>query len=191
MGIIALCAYGIMNGWLLMGTLVLFLSYINQITNSINNLINQFPQITQFAESVASINEILNSEEESEVLVGKQILDKVHGDYSFENVTFSYDGTSGSGKSTFVNLAIGLFQPMSGTIKIDGLISTDINMRELRKSVGVVTQDPILFRGTIAENIAHGRDYSSEQIEYAANIANAHEFISKLPYKYDSIIGDS
>lgn len=142
---------------------------------------------------------------------------KINGfqhDIKFDHVTFNYKGTerkaldnisltihkgeivalvgsSGAGKSTFVDLIPRFFDVTEGKICIDGLDIRDIDINNLRSLFGIVSQDPILLHDTIANNIVFGgQGYTSEQIKQAAIIANAHDFISALPQGYDTSIGD-
>ena len=131
----------------------------------------------------------------------------------FENVTFGYDvddpvihdvsltagfnekvalvGESGGGKSTLVNLLLGLYRPSSGTLRVCGHDIAELSAAQLRGMVGVVFQDAALFSGTIRENIAYGRpDASDAEIEDAARRANADGFIRAFPQGYDTVIGE-
>ena len=100
-------------------------------------------------------------------------------------------GTSGAGKSTFVDLVPRFFDVTKGRICIDGHDVRDLDISSLRSLFGIVSQDPILLHDTIANNIVFGaQGYTSEQIKQAAIIANAHDFISALPQGYDTSIGD-
>jgi ATP-binding cassette subfamily B protein len=135
--IVAGCAVLIIRGQMLVGSLVLFLSYATQLTGTITNIMNQFPAITEFAEAVFSIREVLDADDE-EPSRGKHKPERVQGRIEFSEVAFAYRegqaifdglsvtieagttvalvGPSGSGKSTFVNLALGLLQPQHGSI---------------------------------------------------------------------------
>lgn len=100
-------------------------------------------------------------------------------------------GSSGSGKSTLVDMIPGFYHPDQGRVLIDGYPISDLNLASLRKTMGIVTQEVILFHDTIASNIAYGLgDVSAADVEQAARAANAHEFIAKLPAGYDTVIGD-
>lgn len=100
-------------------------------------------------------------------------------------------GESGGGKSTIVNLLLGLYRPTSGTLSVCGHEVSDLNSAELRASVGVVFQEPNLFSGTIRENIAYGLPQASEEeIVDVAKRANAHGFIMAFPDGYDTVIGE-
>ncbi|MGB9677303.1 MAG: ABC transporter ATP-binding protein, partial [Candidatus Ratteibacteria bacterium] len=98
---------------------------------------------------------------------------------------------SGSGKTTIINLLCKFYDIQDGEILIDGKNLRDIPSYELRKHIGLVLQEPFLFRGTIAENISYGKpDATFEEIINAAKIANAHEFIMKFPNGYDTLLGE-
>jgi len=134
-------------------------------------------------------------------------------DISFENISFKYldeyvlrdfslkikkgqtvalVGQSGSGKSTLANLITRFYDVNKGVIKIDGIDIKDIKQKSLRGLMGIVTQESILFNDTVKNNISLGVETSSlKQVEDAANIANAHEFIKDLPLQYETNIGDS
>ncbi len=100
-------------------------------------------------------------------------------------------GTSGSGKTTVVNLILRLFDPTGGRILVDGVQLEEYTRESWLYGVGYVSQDPFIFHGTVAENIAFGRKgHSTSAVMEAARIANAHEFISKLPRCYDTIVGE-
>lgn len=132
---------------------------------------------------------------------------------SFDHVTFGYDesvavltditfaiaegeriafvGESGGGKTTLVNLLLGLYAPDAGAVRIQGTDVRDVPLARLRRETGVVFQDAALFSGTIAENIAYGApDATRGQVERVARRANADEFIAKLPDGYDAEIGE-
>lgn len=100
-------------------------------------------------------------------------------------------GATGSGKSTLVKLLLRLYEIQSGSITLDGIDIRELELRELRRAIGWVSQDVFLFHGTVAENIAYGSfDASLEQIQAAAEIAEAHEFIQQLPHGYHTIVGE-
>ncbi len=135
------------------------------------------------------------------------------GRIAFENVSFGYEkdrlvlhdvtfelsagescafiGPSGAGKSTLLNLVPRFFDPNSGAVKLEGVDLRELRLKDLREQVAVVLQEPIILPTTIAENIAYGKpDASIAEIEAAARAANAHEFVSKLPAKYQTIVGE-
>jgi ATP-binding cassette subfamily B protein len=137
----------------------------------------------------------------------------IKGALQFKNVTFSYNermpvlryfslmlpagkttaivGATGSGKSTLVKLILRFYDIQYGQITLDGIDITQLNLRDLRRAIGLVSQDVFLFHGTVAENIAYGSfDTTDEEIVNAAKIAEAHEFIAQLPSGYQTIVGE-
>ena len=136
------------------------------------------------------------------------------GAVTFEKVTFAYDkgakvlkgvdftipahstvalvGESGEGKSTIANLIVRFYEAQGGVISIDGTAINGVTQRSLRKQVGIVFQDPSLFSGSIEENIAYGlgRKYTTAELETAAGMANAADFIAKLPKAYKTEVGE-
>jgi ATP-binding cassette subfamily B protein len=100
-------------------------------------------------------------------------------------------GPSGAGKSTVFQLMLRFFAAQSGTIRFDGVDIADLDPIALRSRIAVVAQDPVIFSGTIADNIRYGRqDASIEQIRHAADAAAASEFIEKLPQGFDTLVGE-
>jgi len=210
--IVVLAAIAVIRKQLLLGEMFLFIQYFNMIVNKIIAIINQFPILLRFSESMNSINEVLDSPD-IEYNAGKKQVRHLKGHIGFERVSFNYDqhtrvlkninlsiepgetvglvGPSGSGKTTFVNLVLGLYRGYDGIITIDDMPLDTIDMRSVRQQIGVVTQEPILFSGTVRDNIVHGRhvDGDAPVIE-AARKANAHEFITDLADGYDSLIGE-
>ncbi|ASC69514.1 ABC transporter protein [Halomicronema hongdechloris C2206] len=138
---------------------------------------------------------------------------QVRGEIRFEDITFAYAdrtpvvqhftlkvpagqtiaivGSTGSGKSTLVKLLLRFYEVNQGRITLDGIDLRDLDPRDLRRAIGLVSQDVFLFHGTVAENIAYGSfGASREAIMEAAEIAEAHEFIAQLPQGYDTIVGE-
>ncbi|RIJ44411.1 ABC transporter ATP-binding protein, partial [Maribellus luteus] len=100
-------------------------------------------------------------------------------------------GHSGSGKSTLVNLICRFYDVSEGAIRLDGTDIRSLPVSEFRRNIGLVLQEPFLFFGTIADNIAYGKpDATREEIVAAARAAHAHEFILRLPHGYDSLVGE-
>jgi len=142
-------------------------------------------------------------------------LDTVRGDISFKDVSFRYPmrpdapvlsefnlkikkgsvvalvGQSGSGKSTCIQLLERFYDPTGGKIYIDGTDIAEMNVKWMRQQIGLVGQEPVLFVGTIADNIRYGKpDASMEEVEAAARMANAHNFIMEFPDKYLTQVGE-
>ncbi|MFM9264582.1 ABC transporter ATP-binding protein [Tychonema sp. BBK16] len=140
-------------------------------------------------------------------------ISSIKGALEFKNVTFSYNqrrpilqyfslklmagkttaivGATGSGKSTLVKLILRLYEVQYGKITLDGIELNKLNLKDLRRAIGLVSQDVFLFHGTVAENIAYGSfDATNSDIIDAAKIAEAHEFIAQLPDGYETIVGE-
>jgi ABC-type multidrug transport system fused ATPase/permease subunit len=101
-------------------------------------------------------------------------------------------GLTGAGKTTLVSLIPRFYTATSGRVLVDGIDVRDYQIRSLREKIAIVLQDPVLFSGTIAENLRYGRlDATDAEIEQAARAAHAHEFVSRLPKKYDTHIAEA
>jgi len=137
----------------------------------------------------------------------------IQGKVTFENVKFGYNpeqlvlkgvnlqanpgqmvalvGATGSGKTTIINLILRFYDVSDGAVKIDGVDVRSVTQASLRRQIGIVLQDNILFSGTVAENIAFGAPYATQaEIEAAAQMANVHEFITSLPQGYTTKLGE-
>ncbi|NMA95376.1 MAG: ATP-binding cassette domain-containing protein [Clostridiales bacterium] len=197
---------------LTLGTLVAFINYMGRFYGPVEFFARMNDSIQQAATSAERVFEIIDAVPEPNIDEG-MTLDTVKGSIEFKDVDFYYDkgenvledinlkiepgetvglvGSTGSGKSTIVNLIMRYYEPTDGKILLDGIDLRDIDMQSLRKHTGIVLQDPFLFRDTIANNIAYGNPgVSIEQIIEAAKTANAHDFISKLPDAYDTHLGE-
>jgi ATP-binding cassette subfamily B protein len=105
--------------------------------------------------------------------------------------TVALIGHTGSGKTTLASLIPRFYDVTSGAVELDGVDVRDVTLRSLRGAIGVVTQDPFLFSASVRENIAFGRaDATDEEVEHAARLAQAHEFIAELPDGYETVIGE-
>jgi len=206
-------AYLILAGAMTVGALTVYLSYLNKFFKPVKDLATTTNAIAQAAVGVERIRAILETDtiipEKADAIDAPPI----RGEIVFENVAFAYDianpvlqdvsftikpgqlvgivGPTGSGKSTVVSLLPRFYDPIKGTVKIDGHDVRDLKLKSLREQIGYVLQDTALFRGTIAENIAFGRPTASrDEIIAAAELANAHEFISKMAKGYDTMVGE-
>ncbi|MCX7592336.1 MAG: ABC transporter ATP-binding protein/permease [Fischerella sp.] len=170
----------------------------------------------QYQRAMASTNRVMNLLDTPVAIHPGNLflsVEKVRGEIKFQNVSFAYQnrqaliknlyldipagktiaivGSTGSGKSTLVKLLLRFYEVQSGTITLDGINIQELNLKDLRRCMGLVSQDVFLFHGTVAENIAYGTfDATEEQIIVAAKIAEAHEFITCLPQGYETIVGE-
>lgn len=194
------------------GLLVSFVSYASMFYNPVNFFANFSDTYKNTLASAEKILDILDAEPEHDF--GKSnIPERIDGRIEFKNVNFSFDrskkvlndinvviepgdvvgivGTTGSGKSTLINLIMRYYDDYDGEIFIDGMNLKDIDMQYYRNQIGFVQQEPLMFKDTIFNNIAYGSDNPHvEQVLRAADIANAHGFISRLPDAYDTVLGE-
>ncbi len=195
------------------GALTVYLSYLTKFFKPVKDLATTTNAIAQAAVGVDRIRAILDTDdiipERSDAIEPATI----KGEITFEHVAFAYAadapvlkdvsftikpgqmvgvvGPTGSGKSTVVSLIPRFYDPTAGTVKIDGQDVRSYKVQPLRDQMGYVLQDTVLFRGTIRDNIAFGSPKATkEEIEQAAKLANADEFISRMPKGYDTMVGD-
>jgi ATP-binding cassette, subfamily B, bacterial len=201
---------------LTVGDLVMFLSYLAALLGPIAALAGSATALQNSLSGLDRVLDLLAEPVEMPAEPGAIIIqrDSVAGRITLRNVSFTYPaspapvlheinldvqpgemialvGPSGAGKTTLCNLIARFYDPTIGGVFLDGTNLRDITADSYRRLLGIVEQDTFLFDGTIAENIAYGRRGASHQeIAQAAKLANAHEFISKLPSGYDSLIGE-
>jgi ABC-type multidrug transport system fused ATPase/permease subunit len=179
---------------------------INQLANLTETLMSGHTALTKVFELLDEDNVELSN-------IGFESMAPIRGEVTFENVDFEYsDGTcalqgvsfatqpsrqialvgeSGAGKSTLIHLILGLYLPTAGKVLIDGRDITEMNLRNVRRQMGIVSQETILVNGTVRDNIRYGTpEASDEDVIAAAKVANAHEFISKLADGYEAQIGE-
>ncbi|NLE44662.1 MAG: ABC transporter ATP-binding protein, partial [Chloroflexi bacterium] len=215
-GMVAILLYGgqlVIGQQLTIGALVAFTSYVSQLLAPIRRLCMIVAAIAQAVASGERVFEILDAESEVQDEPGAYNLERVEGYVRFERVSFGYAGrdhvlehvsidahpgqvvallgSTGSGKSTIVNLIPRFYDPSEGRITLDGHDIRKIRLRSLRVHIGVVLQDTTLFATSIRENIAFGRpDASEDEIIAAAKAAAAHEFIMGFPEQYQTRVGE-
>jgi ATP-binding cassette subfamily B protein len=216
-GIVAVVWYGgglVEKGEMQLSDLLTFLFYTTFIGASMSGLGDLYAQLQRTIGASERLSEIM--EEESEVNLDLNLnMNKIEASVSFENVKFNYPsrtdievlkninlnisagekvalvGQSGAGKSTIVQLLMKLYPLTEGSIKVDNVDIKDIDVTELRNHIAIVPQEVMLFGGSILENIRYGRpDATDEEIFLAAKRANAFEFISKFPEKFDTLVGE-
>lgn len=200
------------EGGLTVGLLVSFISYASMFYTPVNFFANLNDAYQNTLASAEKVLDILDAEPEHDFGKGK-IPERMDGKIEFKNVNFSFDrskkilsninlviepgdivgivGTTGSGKSTLINLLMRYYDEYDGQILIDGNNIRDIDMQYFRSQIGFVQQEPLMFKDTIFNNIAYGNpNVHVEQVLHAADIANAHGFICRLPDAYDTILGE-
>ena len=205
-------AWLVFGGSVTVGALTAFLAYISRFYGRVESMIRMVPATQRAAASAQRIFEILDcTPTVAEVphplnpgrVKGRIEIAGVHFRYGPREILHGIDltvepgemiglvGTSGSGKTTLANLVCRFYDPSSGSISVDGNDLKQLSIPEYRRNLGCVLQEPFLFFGTVAENIAYGRpDASRAQIVSAARAAGAHEFILALPAAYDSRVGE-
>lgn len=198
------------EGRLSQGEIVAFINYANQILYALLAMSNLIILLTKAMASASRVNEILDTEPEMTEAAGTAEVVEEAPTVSFRNVTLRYGktgdpaleninidirkgetvgiiGGTGAGKSSFVNLIPRFYDAESGEVLVDGRNVKDWNISKLREKIGVVPQKAVLFSGTVAENIRMGKlSATDKEVERAAKIAQAHEFISRLPQGYDT-----
>jgi len=203
----------VVGGTMTAGILTVFLSYLARFFKPVQDLAKMTNAIAQTAVAAERVQTILQTGEVIPERRNARDPKFLRGDIVFEHVAFGYDhklpvlrdvsfriepgqfvgivGHTGSGKSTIISLLPRFYDPTSGRITIDGVDVRDYQLQGLRRQFGFVLQDTVLFRGTIRENIAYGRpDATAREILEAAQFANAHEFIVRMPEGYDTIVGE-
>lgn len=204
----------VMAGDLTVGELVAFNLISGRISAPVLRLAQTWQDFHQARLSIARLGDILNTEPEPVYSPGKMALNSIRGDIAFEQVTFRYRidgpeilrdvqlhiparqvlgivGSSGSGKSTLAKLVQRLYIPERGRVLVDGIDVTQVDPAWLRRQIGVVLQDSVLFNCSIRDNIAFADPATStERVIEAATMAGAHNFILQLPNGYDTIVGE-
>jgi len=197
---------------LTVGTLVSFVSYAAQFYDPVNFFATLSDGYQNALASTEKILDILEAEPEQDFGKGNA-MERLQGRIELRNVNFSFDrskkvlsgvslviepgdivgivGTTGSGKSTLISLIMRYYDDYEGEIFIDGVDLKEIDMAFYREQIGYVQQEPLMFKDTIYNNIAYGaRDVHPESVLYAAEVANAHGFVARLPDAYDTMLGE-
>jgi ABC-type multidrug transport system fused ATPase/permease subunit len=195
------------------GELTVFLSYLAQFFKPVKDLASMTNSIAQTAVSVDRIREILEAKDVIPERPDAREPAPFKGDIAFDKVVFCYNndaqvlkgvsfkigagqmvglvGSTGSGKSTVLSLVPRFYDPSMGTVTIDGTDVRDLTINGLRGQIAYVLQETVLFRGSVADNIAYGRGSATrDDIVAAAKLADADEFISRMPQGYDTMVGD-
>lgn len=199
------------------GDLAAFMLYVNHSGSSMYGLAAFYSELMKGTGAASRLFELIDRTPKINQTIGKPVLSKPVGEIEFKNVSFEYPtrpklkifqglsfkipensnvcivGPSGRGKSTIASLLLRSYNPSGGEILIDGKDITKYNVKQLRRYLGVVQQEPILMSGTIRDNITFGlkdpKSVTMDDIIEVAKKANCHEFISKFPNGYDTMIG--
>ncbi|WP_342526125.1 ABC transporter ATP-binding protein [Chryseomicrobium sp. FSL W7-1435] len=212
--VIAYAGYEAITGNLSVGTMAAFVAYIERLYGPLRRLVNSSTTLTQSIASMDRMFELMDEAYEVEDRPGAKKLERSRGELTFQNVYFQYEeegtpvlrgidftiaagqttafvGMSGGGKSTIISLLPRFYDVTGGAIRLDGQDIRDVTIESLRKQIGLVLQDTLLFSDSIKMNIAMGNPKASdEEIIEAAKAANAHEFIMGLPNGYDTTVGE-
>jgi ABC-type bacteriocin/lantibiotic exporter with double-glycine peptidase domain len=209
--ILVVGGYGVVRGDITIGHLLAFYAVAGMLSNYLRDMAGSLNPILAGYEALAQLN-AFRAADSGPIYHGTKNV-RFNGAIEFRHVSFGYEngplvlrdvsltlrpglitaimGPNGGGKSTLMNLALGLYRPQSGGLTADGLPYDEVDLHQLRCAVGVVAQDPILFDGTIRQNITYGcsnADYAA--LTHAATLAAAHAFICELPEGYDSRVGE-
>ena len=217
MGTLAVVGFGglqIFRGHLTIGELVAFNTYLAFLLMPIMTLGFLAAQLARAGTSAKRVFELLDTAVEVKDRPGAVPLPEVQGRVEFDDVHFRYGGserpilqgvsfvaepgelvailgTTGSGKSTIINLLPRFYEPTSGAVRIDGHDIREVTLSSLRSQIGIVLQDALLFSGTVRDNIAYGRpEAPQDEVKRVAQLAQAAEFIEALPQQYDTVIGE-
>ena len=195
------------------GALTVFLAYLSKFFKPVQDLAKMSNTLAQTAVAMERVQAILDTHAMVPERPGAREPGALKGAITFDHVVFGYDpavpvlrdvnftiapgqlvgivGATGGGKSTVVGLIPRFYDPGAGRVQIDGVDLRDYKLEGLRSQIGFVLQDTVLFCGTVRDNIAYGRpDASEDEIVAAAKLANADEFVARMPKGYDSLVGE-
>ena len=215
-GLAAMVAFGarqVLAGTLSVGTLVVFIQYMNNLQGPLNTLSRLWAKLARVAVRAERIMEVFDERPAIEERANAKPAPRLHGEVRFDHVSFGYNpeqpvlrdisleikpgqtvaivGATGAGKSTLASLLLRLYDPTEGYVLVDGRDIRDYKLDSLLDQVSIVLQESLLFQTTIRENIAYGRPGASmEEIREAARNAYCDEFIRRLPEGYDTVVGE-
>jgi ATP-binding cassette subfamily B protein/subfamily B ATP-binding cassette protein MsbA len=211
--VLLLAANAVLEHKLSTGGLLVFVAYMTTLQGQLGGITGIYTKLQGVRPSIDRAVDVLDQSHDVRSLPAARALRDVRGEVSYEAVSFAYQpqrpvledvsfhlragdvvalvGPTGAGKSTLAGLLPRFFDPDSGAVLIDGHDLRELELASVRGAVSLVLQESFLFPVSIGENIAYGRTGASrEQIEQAARAANAHEFISRLPDGYDTVVGE-
>lgn len=198
------------KGIITVGAIVIFTEYARQFTRPLNELSNQFNILLSAIAGAERVFNVMDEKQEETDEDSAEVMPETTGHLMFDDVSFAYEDTpildhitfeaspgetvafvghTGAGKTTIINLIARFYNYDAGKISLDGVDIKDIKRSSLRQHMGFVLQDSFLFKGTILENIRYGRlNATDEEVIEAAKNANAHDFISRLPNGYRTVL---
>jgi ATP-binding cassette, subfamily B, bacterial len=211
--VLGLGAYHVIQGKLTVGQLLVVIAYIAAVYKPLETISYTIGSLQDKFISLKNTFQLLDTEPDIKDAPHAKPLKSPSGRVVFDQVGFNYAGRTdtlkhisfeahpgqivgivgptGAGKSTLVSLLPRFYEPKQGRILLDGINISDITLKSLREQISIVLQEPLLFSGSIAENIRYGRlDATREEIIEAAKAANAHDFIMRLPQQYDTLLGE-
>jgi subfamily B ATP-binding cassette protein MsbA len=203
----------VMTNQMSTGSLLVFLFYLGKMYKPMKDLSKMTDTMSKASVGYERIHQVIETEDTVRNLPGAKKAPKLRGEIEFEHVGFGYRegyatltdlnfkvapgqlaalvGPTGAGKTTIISLMGRFYDPQTGAVKIDGRDIREYKMKSLRKQMSFVLQETLLFKATIWQNIAYGKpEASREEILRAAKLANADEFISRLPEQYDTMVGE-
>ncbi|OAI41389.1 ABC transporter [Verrucomicrobia bacterium SCGC AG-212-E04] len=203
----------IIAGAMTVGSLTVFLSYLSKFFKPVQDLAKMANTLAQTSVALERIRAILDTDTIIPERPGARTPNNVHGEIVFEHIAFAYNtetivlrdvnltikpgqrigvvGPTGGGKSTVMSLIPRFYDPTGGRVLLDGVDLRDYTLKGLRAQIGFVLQETVLFRGTIRDNIAYGKPGATDaEIIEAARLANADEFIGRMPHGYDTMVGE-
>lgn len=203
----------VLAGKLTVGQLIVLMSYVAAVYRPLQTISATMNSIQEDLISFELALELLDTQPEVRERLGARAIGRAHGEVEFENVSFTYPGrertlsdisfrvepgqsvaivgTTGAGKSTLISLLPRFYDPARGRVLLDGDDLRDLTLASLRGQISMVLQEPLLFTGTIGENIRYGRlDATQDEVREAARAANAHDFIVRLPKRYATRLGE-
>jgi ABC-type multidrug transport system fused ATPase/permease subunit len=206
-------AYLVLQQRLTVGELLVVVAYIGSVYKPLETISGTIAALQDQLVNLQMAFDLLEKEPDIEDTPGAVMIDKARGELRFDHVSFRYEGrpetlsdicfdakpgeavaivgATGAGKSTLVSLLPRFYDPHAGRVLLDGRDVKSLTLRSLRRQISIVLQEPLLFSGTIADNIRYGRlDATNDDIVAAAKAANAHDFVTALPLGYETMLGE-
>ncbi|HET9266861.1 MAG TPA: ABC transporter ATP-binding protein [Vicinamibacterales bacterium] len=203
----------VLQGTLTVGSLLVVIAYLAAVYTPLSSIAHTTGALQQAVVSARRVRETMALAPEPFDVAGARDASSIAGDVRFEGVGFAYDdrtilrdvtfeakpgelvalvGLTGAGKTTLASLLPRFFEPTAGRITIDGVDVREYDLRSLRERIALVPQEPVLFAGSIADNIRYGRlDASQADVEAAARAAHVHAFVERLSHGYDSLVAEA